>query len=355
MRVSACAAKLNLKLSKQSKAMSVMKTLILTEKDVKQLLSMEEVMEAVELAFAEKGLNRVQMPPKPYVFYEKYNGDLRAMQSYLEGLDISAVKVVSVHPENRAKYHLPTVMATLIVTDPRNGVPIAIMGGAWITDIGTGAAGGVAARHLARKTPRIVGLVGAGAQAKTQLLAILSLYGKLAEVRVWSRTKETRETFIKEMKPACAGNVAQMVAVEQAENVARGADILITTTSSRAPLVMSDWISPGMHINCIGADAPGRQELDPAILRRAKIVVDDLEQASHSGEINVPLSQGILKPKDIWSELGEIVAGLKQGRKNTDDITVFVSTGLAIQDAVTANIAYKKAMAHRIGQVIEIL
>jgi len=332
-----------------------MKTLILTEKDVKQLLSIEEVTEAVELAFAEKGLKRVQTPAKPYVFYEKYNGDLRAMQSYLEGLDISAVKVVSVYPENRVKHHLPTVMATLTVVDPRNGAPIAIMGGTWITDMGTGAAGGVAAKHLARKTPKVVGLIGAGAQARTQLLAILSLYGKLDEVRVWSRTKETRETFIKEMKPSCADKVAQMVAVEQAENSVRGADILITTTSSTAPLVIDDWISPGMHINCIGADAPGRQEIDPAILKRAKIVVDDLEQASKSGEINVPLSQGKLKPEDIWGELGEIVAGMKQGRTGDEEITVFVSTGLAIQDAVTANIAYKKAMAHRMGQIVEII
>jgi len=331
-----------------------MKTLILTENDVKRILSMEEVIEAVELAFAEKGLKRVQMPPKTYVFYEKYNGDLRAMQSYLEGLDISTVKVVSVHPENRVKHQLPTVMATLIVIDPRNGAPIAIMGGTWITDIGTGAAGGVAAKYLARKTPRVVGQVGAGAQARTQLLAMLSLYGKLAEVRVWSRTKETRENFIKEMKTACANNVDQIVAVEEAENAARDVDILITTTSSRTPLVMNDWISPGMHINCIGADAPGRQELDPAILKRAKIVVDDLEQATHSGEINIPVSKGILKHKDVWGELGEVVAGLKRGRTSDEEITVFVSTGLAIQDAVTANVAYKKAMANRIGKVMEI-
>jgi len=105
----------------------------------------------------------------------------------------------------------------------------------------------------------------------------------------------------------------------------------------------------------MGADAPGRQELDPAILKRAKIVVDDKEQASSSGEINVPMSQGKLKPKDIWSELGEIVAGVKKGRTSNDEITVFVSTGLAIQDAVTANIAYRKAIANRIGQIIEIV
>jgi len=332
-----------------------MKTLILGEADVKRLLSMEEVMEAVELAFAEKGLNQVQTPPKPYIFYKKYNGDLRAMQSYLEGLDISAVKVVSVHTDNRTKHHLPTVMATIIMIDPRNGAPIAIIGGTWVSDIATGAAGGVAAKHLARKQPSIVGLIGAGAQAKTQLLALLTLYGKLAEVRVWSRTKETRDTFIKEMKPICADNVSQMVAVDHAENATRGTDVLITTTSSTAPLVMNDWTSPGVHINCIGADAPGRQELDPAILKRAKIVVDDMEQASNSGEINVPLSQGILKPEDVWSELGQIVAGKKQGRTNNDEVTVFVSTGLAMQDAVTANIAYKKAMAHGIGKVVEIL
>jgi len=332
-----------------------MKTLLLTESQVKRLLTMEEVIEAVELAFAEKGLDRAQMPPKLYIFYQKYNGDLRAMPSYLEGLDISAVKIVNVHSDNRSKFNLPTVMATVILIDPKIGAPIAIMGGTWITDIRTGAAGGIAAKYLARKDSRIVGLVGAGAQAKTQLMALLSLYGGLEEVRVWSRTKETREAFVAEMKPQCAEKVTRILPVERAEDAVRRADIVTTTTPSRVPVVMNDWISPGTHVNCIGADAPGKQELDPAILKRAKIVVDDWEQASHSGEINVPLSKGLLKPEDIWCELGKIVAGLKQGRASDDEITAFVSTGLAIEDAVTANIAYKKAMGHRIGQIIEIV
>lgn len=331
-----------------------MKTLLLTESQVQGLLTIDEVMQAVELAFAEKGLNRAEMPPKLYIFYQKYNGDLRAMPSYLEGLDISAVKVVNVHPNNKAKFDLPTVMATVVLIDPRNGAPIAIMGGTCITDMRTGAAGGVAARYLARKDSRILGLVGAGAQAKTQLIALLSLYGRLEEVRVWSRTKETREGFIASMKQTCSQNISRMVPVEHVEDAVRGADIVTTTTPSRTPIVMNDWISAGTHINCIGADAPGKQELDPKILKRAKIVVDDMEQASHSGEINVPMSQGILKTTDIWSEIGEIVAKLKQGRSGPDEITVFVSTGLAIQDAVTANIAYKKALAHHTGQTMEI-
>jgi len=331
-----------------------MKTLLLRESDVKRLLSMDEVMQAVELAFAEKGFNRVQMPAKLYLFFKRYNGDLRAMPSYLEGLDISAVKVVNSHPENRTKYSLPSVMATLIVVDPRNGEPIAIMGATWITDMRTGASGGVAAKYLARKDSKVVGLVGAGAQSRTQLMALCALYGRLEEVRVWSRTKETRNAFVNEMKPICK-NVNRMVPVEMAENAVRGADIVVTTTPSRAPVVMNDWISPGVHINCIGADAPGKQELDPNILKRAKIVVDDWEQSSHSGEINVPLKQEIIKPKDVWGEIGEIVAGLKKGRTSSDEITVFTSTGLAIQDAVTANVAYKKALANRMGQFIEIM
>jgi alanine dehydrogenase len=330
------------------------KVLFLTEKDVKRLLSTQEAMEAVELAFAEKGLNRVQMPRKLRILFKKYSGDMRTMPSYLEGLEISAVKVVSVNQENRSKYDLPTVMATLIMLDPKSGAPIAIMGGTWVTDISAGAAGGVAAKFFARKDSKVVGFVGAGAQSRTQLMALCILYERLEEIRVWSRTKETRKEFINEMKPRC-NNVNQMVPVDEAENAVRGADIVVTTTPSTVPLVLNDWVSPGMHITCIGADAPGKQELDPAILKRAKIVVDDWEQASHSGEINVPLKQGIIKQKDVWGEIGEIVAGLKKGRTSSEEITVFTSTGLAIQDAVTANIAYKKALAQRIGQFIEIM
>lgn len=331
-----------------------MKVLLLTENDAKRLLSTQEVMEAVELAFAEKGLNRVQMPSKQFIIFKNYNGDLRTMPSHLEGLDISAVKVVTVYPENRAKHNLPAVMACLIVIDPKNGMPLAIMGATWITEIETGAAGGVAAKYLARKDSKVVGLVGAGAQAKTQLMALCSLYERLEEVRVWSRTKESTEAFVDEMEPACP-NVEHFVPVEMIENAVQGADIVVTTTPSTAPIVLDDWVSPGMHINCIGADAPNRQELDPAILKRAKIVVDDWEQASHSGEINVPLKRRIIKPKDVWGEIGEIVAGLKKGRESPDEITVFASTGLAIQDAVTANVAYKKALANRMGQFVEIM
>jgi alanine dehydrogenase len=293
------------------------------------------------------------MPAKIYLFYRKYNGDLRAMPSYLERLDISAVKVVNVHPDNRAKYDLPTVMATIILIDPKSGVPLALMGGTYITDMRTGAAGGVAAKYLARRSVKVVGLIGAGAQARTQLMGLISLYKKLEEVRVWSRTEKTVEKYIEEMSQIY-GDVAKLVPVKSPKETVEGADIIVTTTASREPIVQDSWISTGTHINCIGADAPGKQELDPAILKRAKILVDDWEQASHSGEINVPLSKGIITRNDVLGELSEVITGQKIGRVSADEITVFTSTGLAIQDAVTANLAYKKAIENKIGRIIEI-
>jgi len=313
---------------------------------------MREVMEKVELAFKEKGLKRVQMPAKIYVFYRKYDGDLRVMPSYLEELDVSAVKIVNSHPENRVKYGLPTVMAVVVLVNPKNGFPLAIMGGKTLTDMRTGAAGGIAAKYLARKNSKIVGMVGAGAQARTQLASLLEVYGKLEEVRVWG-LYGTGDEFAAEIKSKYS-NINRTFSVKSVREAVEGADIVVTATPSRQPLVMNDMVSPGMHFNCIGADAPGKEELDPMILKRAKIVVDDWEQASHGGEINVPLSKGIITKEDVWAEIGEIVAGLKPGREREDEITVFASTGLAIQDAIVAKLVYDKALKKGVGRFIQI-
>lgn len=328
-------------------------TLLLTERDIKGLLSMDEVMEVVEYAFREKALGRVKMPPKTYLFYGEYGGDLRVMPSYVEGIDVSAVKVVGVNPNNPSRYGLPTVMATIILLDPKSRAPLAIMGGTWITAMRTGAAGGVAAKYLARKNSKTIGLVGAGTQARTQLMALLTLYGSLEEVRVYDINQSARESYVSEMKNTYGDRIKKIFPVEEVKDAVKGADIVVTTTPSRKPLVMNEWVEEGTHFNCIGADAPGKEELDPSILKRSKIVVDDWEQASHSGEINIPLSRGLITRENVWAEIGEVVAGLKEGRTRPDEITVFTSTGLAIQDAVTAQIAYKKALEKGIGKTIE--
>jgi len=321
---------------------------------VKDLLSLSEVVEAVESAFEQKGLGRVQMPAKIYLYYRDYGGDLRTMPAFLEGLGVSAVKIVNVHPKNPTENGLPTVMAIITLIDPATGAPIAIMGGTTITDMRTGAAGGIAAKYLARKNSRVIGLVGAGAQARTQLMGLLEVYKTLKEVRVWSRTEDTKRKFVAETQQAY-GDSFQVVPAKSVRKAVEGADIVVTTTPSRKSLLMNDMVSPGMHINCIGADAVGKEELDPNILKRAKIIVDDWEQASHSGEINVPLSRGILTKHNIWAEIGDIVAGLKSGREREEEITVFTSTGLAVQDAVTAQIAYSKAISANVGRFIRLI
>lgn len=323
-------------------------TLILTKKDVEALLDMKEVIDAVEVAFREKGLKRVQMPAKIYLFYTKYDGDLRSMPSYLEVLDISAVKVVNVHPKNLQSFNLPTVMATLILIEPSTGFPLAIMDATYLTGMRTGAAGAIAAKYLARKDSKIVALIGAGRQARTQLMGLITMYGVLESVKVYDIREEASEAFVNEAVKLYP-NVGEVRVEKTAEEAVRGSDIVVTATPSRKPVVMNDWIDEGTHINAIGADAPGKQELDPAILKRSKLVVDDWDQASHSGEINVPLSKGLITHQDIYGEVGEVVVGLKSGRTSSTEVTVFCSTGLAIQDAVTAWGIYNKAKERKMG------
>jgi len=319
---------------------------------VKNLLSLEQVIPAVESAFKMKGAGHAQMPPKQYLFIKKYNGDIRTMPAYLEETDVVAVKVVNSHPENR-KYGLPTVMATIILIDPRTGAPKAIMGGTWITALRTGAAGAIAAKYLANPNPKTVGFVGAGTQARTQLMGLQIVFKTIEEVRVWDINEKAALKYAKEMKK----NYSQtsICSVKSIENAAQGADIIVTATPSRKPLVAAEWVDEGTHINCVGADAPGKQELDPAILVKSKIVVDDWSQSCHGGEINVPLAKGIIKKKDVWGDICKIVAGLKPGRTSRNEITIFTSTGLAIQDAATANIAYQKALKEKIGKSTDIL
>jgi alanine dehydrogenase len=330
-----------------------MKTLILSEEDVKKVLSLEEVIDAVESAFRMKGLGHAQMPPKQYIFMKKHSGDLRTMPAYLEENDAVAVKVVNSHPDNPKKHGLPTVMATIILVDPRTGAPEAIMGGTWLTALRTGAAGAIAAKYLSNSNPKTVGMVGAGTQARTQLIGLGHVFETIEKVRVWDQAEKAALKYAEEMR--IKYNQASIFSVKSIKKAVQGADIIVTATPSRKPLVSAEWVEEGTHINCIGADAPGKQELDPAVLVKSKIVVDDWSQSCHGGEINVPLAKGTITKEDVWGDICEIVAGMKQGRTAPDEITVFTSTGLAIQDAAAAKIAYRKALKQKIGEQTDIL
>jgi len=292
-------------------------------------LEIHDINRAVELAFGDHGRGIVQMPPKIYVTLPK--GDFRTMPAYLPSLGLAGVKVVNVHPDNPA-CGLPTVMALTILLDVATGLPIAILNATRLTDLRTGAAGAVAAKYLAPKKEVTLGLIGTGRQATAQLDAI-SRELTVNSVRIWSRNEDHAKVFAEKI----SGFDAEVTSAKKACDV----DIIVTTTPSRSPIIQNEWVHEGTHINAIGADAPGKEELEPALLRRAQVFVDDPAQAIHSGEINVPISMGLYRPDEIYGTLGELVIGRKK-REGRDRITIFDSTGLAIQDLAIAGIAMKQ-------------
>jgi alanine dehydrogenase len=321
----------------------------LSEADVASLLTMKETLQVVEGAFALHGRGEVQLPPKVYLDFEPYGGDLRAMPVYVKGAHPAAgVKIVNSNAANPER-NLPAVTGIVVYNDPKTGLPLGVFAAGNLTSMRTGAGGGVAAKYLARPESSTVGLVGCGRQARTQLEALVALF-PVKKVLVWGKTLAEAKTFCTEAASIFKGT---LVPSDRVEEVC-AADILVTTTPVRQPLVKADWVKPGTHINAIGADAPGKQELDPRLLKKAKVVVDDWNQASHAGEINNAVTAGEFKQSDLAGQLGEIVIKKKTGRTAPGDITIFDSTGLALQDITVAQYLYQKAEKLNKGQVLKL-
>ncbi len=306
-----------------------MSTLLLTRQNVRKLLQMPVVMAAVEQAFVDLENGRARMPTKSYLVVEK--GDFRAMPAAIPGA--AGVKWVNVHPQNQS-VGLPTVMAVMIYNDPATGYPLAIMDATDITAYRTGAAAAIAAKYLARKDSSTLGIIGAGQQAYTQLLAHVQLFD-FKEIKVFDVSGSAVKKLI-DFYPAYPVH-------EASPEEAAASDIVCTVTPARAPFLKRAWIKPGTHINAIGADAEGKEELEPSLLKAAMVVVDDRHQASLAGEINVPISQGLFKIEDIYATLSEIITGKKPGRKNKETITIFDSTGVGIEDIAVARVIYEQA------------
>ncbi|MDY6775893.1 MAG: ornithine cyclodeaminase family protein [Halobacteria archaeon] len=320
-----------------------MKTLLLGPDDITESIDIQESIDAVESAFEAHGKDEDEMPAKTYIDLPQYNGDFRAMPAFVN--DSAGVKWVNSHPDNPEKHGLPTVMGVMIYSDPETAYPLAVLDGTTLTKYRTGAAAGVASKYLAPPDSDSLGLVGAGAQAHTQLSAVSSVFD-IDEVVVSDIDEDAAKDFVDELREEYESIEARVGSAEEAA----GCDIVSTTTPSREPVIQSDWVSEGTHINAMGADAEGKQELDPGILTDSdtKVVIDDWEQCSHSGEINMPYSEGVLKRDDIYADLGSIVAGDTDGRSG-DEVTVFDSTGLAIQDVATSRVVYENADEAGIG------
>ena len=324
-------------------------TLILTHRDVARLLEMPTAIRVVRECFKAQARGETTMPPKLYLPLP-HQSDFRVMPAALRHPACCGVKWVNVHPRNPAK-GLPTVMAVIVLNDPQTGFPVAVMDGLLVTRVRTGAAAGVAAKALARPESRIAALIGCGAQAPEQLLALRHLF-RLAEIRVWGRRPEEAARFCRRMRRALGVPLRPAATVKQC---VEGADLITTITPSRRPLIRREWVKPGAHINAVGADAPGKQELDPRILRQALVVVDERRQAIHGGEINVPVSRGLFRPSRIHATLGDVLLGRASGRRHPADVTVFDSTGLAIHDVALGYALVRQALRRRLGRAIRLV
>ncbi len=318
-----------------------MKTRIITRRDVESLISMTTVVDAVERAFLAHGNETALMPPKVYLDLPAYRGDFRAMPAYMNG--VAGVKWVNAHPENPRRHALPTVMGTYILSDPKTALPLAIMDATLITALRTGAAAAVASKYLAREDATSIGFIGSGAQARYAWLAHevthRGLKGLYADV-----VRDRADTLAQ----ALGGH-----AVSVAE--AASADIVCTLTPSRTPVISVDQVSSGAHINAMGADAEGKQELDPEILRQAMVYIDAPDQAAHSGEINVPIHAGQFQLSDVAGTLGSVVMAGSIAPEGRDTLTVFDSTGLAIQDVAVAAEIYAEACRQDIGLEVDLV
>jgi alanine dehydrogenase len=322
------------------------KTLILSRNEMIGLLTPAEYNACVEQAYRMHGERRFYMDPKGHIVLARYPGEWEAMPSYIEEPEAAACKWVSIRENNRAKYDLPTVFSILIYTHPETGFPLAICDGSHHTVMRTGSAAAVSVKWLARKSSKTLAIVGAGHMAAGVLATCNEVFA-WQEVRVWSRSQATLDRFAAEQQPLFPK--LRLSPSTNLEQVVRGADVVVTVTPARAPLVRSQWIAEGTHIAALGADKSGDQELDPAILQRARIFVDDIRQCRTDGEINVPLSQGLIQEKDLAGEIGEVIVGKKQGRTSEKEITLFDSTGIALQDSATIPLEYERALAKGVG------
>ena len=323
-----------------------MKLRILSSRDIRQALPMPEAIEAMKTAFAEHAQGVTQAPLRARI--ETESGVSLFMPAYLPASEALAQKIVSVFPENPRR-GLPTINGLVIVLDPDTGIPRALLEGATITAIRTGAASGLATDLLARPDSRIFALIGAGGQAYDQVMAVLAVR-EIIEVRIASKRGESAARLARRLQQE--GINARATDARQA---VRGADIITAVTDSSTPVFLDADVAPGAHINLVGAYTRDMQEAPASTIMRARVFVDDVMAAAHeAGDIIKPIRANLYSTDDLAGALGQLVLGEVAGRRSDEEITIFKSVGLAVQDAAAAARALQRAEAADLGSIIEL-
>ena len=301
---------------------------------------MGDLIAAMEAALARFSAGEVLQPVRTVLTVGPTKAYFGLMPAYVPNPGSLGAKLVTVFADNPSK-HLPSHLATILLLDPETGALQAIMDGRYITEARTAAVSAVSARFLARRDASTLAIIGSGVQARSHLEAFAEVR-QLTDVRVWSPKVLSRERFVSDV----SGHVSVSVrATNTAEDAVRGADLIVLATSSTTPVLEDGWVAAGAHVVSVGACRPDQREMDPALVARARLYVDSRAAALvESGDVVMGLAGGLFDPSHIRGELGEVVLGRVGGRESDDDITIFKSLGMAVEDVVAADLVLRRAV-----------
>lgn len=317
------------------------KFLVLTRSDIEPLIGLKEAIPVVESAFKDFAFGKASIFPVIREKIEPFEGFFGVKAGYLASQGYLGYKGGGFWKTNLER-GIAGHQSVILLYNPETGIPLAAMDGNYLTIVRTGAVGAIAAKYLARRNSRKVGIVGTGTQGKIQLSGLLEVL-PIEKILSFDLNQEANQKFADQWKRSGV----QIIPCGTAKEAVNGVDVIVTTTPSFHPIIKDEWVLPGMHINAIGSDTKGKQEIDEKVLGRAKIVVDSLNQARELGECQHAFRDSIIQT--IHAELGEIIAQMKPGRETDSEITLFDATGIALQDLAVAAFAYEAAVARGVG------
>ncbi len=323
--------------------------IVLNDEEVAELVSFDENIRLIEKAFGDYNRGESYVMPVIRERIEKHNGFFGIKSGYLAKQEVLGFKAGGFWADNKDK-GLPNHQSAIMLFDPATGQPTAVIAANFVTQIRTAAIGAIGCKQLARQDSKVLTLIGAGQQGRNQLEASLKVLPSIKEVWVYDLYRASAEKVVNDLQ----SEKHSIRLAESAEQACRAADVIVTATSSFKAIVLNEWIKPGTHINAIGTDTRGKQELDPQIFGRAAVFVDNLAQCCYLGECQHAVDAGVISREMIRAELGELINKSKSGRTSSDEITIFDTTGVAIQDLATAGYALQEARKRGIGTIIKL-
>lgn len=318
---------------------------LLNEQQVHSLLPMNDLISAMESALAKFSAREVQQPVRTVLTVGPTKAYYGLMPAYIPEPATMGAKLVTVFGENHKK-NLPSHLATILLLDPDTGMLQAILDGRYITEARTAAVSAVSTRFLANADASTLAIIGSGVQARSHLEAYLQVR-QLKDVRIWSPRKHSRDSFVDDMSPRVSVPIR---ATDRAEEAVRGADLIVLVTSSPTPVIEDSWVREGAHVVCVGACRPNQQEMPPALVKRSRLYVDSKDAAVvEAGDVVMNIAAGLFDQSHILGEIGDVVLGRVEGRKTANDVTVFKSLGMAVEDVVAADLVLRRAVEQGAG------